>query len=307
MTDNQQTAVVNILTAYFFSGIRMNDDILSFARSALNVTTPDELMSLVLDEDEYGGGIVDLLFSPENGIRTEIEQVIPPAGIPIEYHKYINSSVAERIHSVSLHLPGDDDPVVINLSEQMICRFVKKLHLEKNLEYMGIPFPDNPVKPGMFIRARVMLRSGVFTSTPLREHFLGKLFTSLMRHDEIGEQLVIDCLDFIIRLFRGRGEDIDVNTLLSDKININRSIIERKKNFIEYSRTSSMEYLMSQKIYDPPESMNSLMRDIILANIINYVVSENTDALVQGVKRDDGILNREGLDEMIRLLGSIES
>jgi len=172
---------------------------------------------------------------------------------------------------------------------------------------MGIPFPDNPVKPGMFIRARVMLRSGVFTSTPLREHFLGKLFTSLMRHDEIGEQLVIDCLDFIIRLFRGRGEDIDVNTLLSDKININRSIIERKKYFIEYSRTSSMEYLMSQKIYDPPESMNSLMRDIILANIINYVVSENTDALVQGVKRDDGILNREGLDEMIRLLGSIES
>jgi len=83
MTDNQQTAVVNILTAYFFSGIRMNDDILSFARSALNVTTPDELMSLVLDEDEYGGGIVDLLFSPENGIRTEIEQVIPPAVIPI--------------------------------------------------------------------------------------------------------------------------------------------------------------------------------------------------------------------------------
>lgn len=307
MIDNQQTVVVDILTGYFLSGIRMNDDILSFARSSLNVATPDELMSLVLDEDEYGGGIVDLLFSPDNGIRTEIEQVIPPAGIPIEYHKHINSSVAERIHSVRLYLPGDDNQVLINLSEQMIRRFVKKLHLEKNLEYMGMPFPDNPVKPAMIIRARVMLRSGVFTSTPRREHFIGRLLPSLMRHDEIGEQLVIDCIDFIIRLFRGLGDDIDVDTLLTEKINLNRAIIERKKIFIEYSRASSMEYLMSQKIYDPPESMNSLLRDIVLADIINYVVSGTTDAMVQGEKRDDGNINRVGLDEMIRRLGSIES
>jgi hypothetical protein len=88
----------------------------------------------------------------------------------------------------------------------------------------------------------------------------------------LGERLALRCLELVVRLFRDMEDDIDIPVLLSHKIQLNRAVIERKRFFNEYQRTHTMEFLMCQKIYDPPESIGTMMEEIALAEIVNEAV-----------------------------------
>lgn len=88
---------------------------------------------------------------------------------------------------------------------------------------------------------------------------------------------MLRCLELTLKIFRDIEDDLEIYTLVSEKIRVNRTIIERKKMFWDYLRIHSMEFLMSQKMYDPPENMDCLMEEIILAEIINSAVLGNED------------------------------
>lgn len=308
MTDNNHEAVADYLSGLFRKGIQISEESIAFADSALNARSNDELRSLLQDADEYGGGLIDLVFSPDERTRIGIERLIRPEGIPLDRHGDIVARLSARNDAVTIYLPGSGEHVVIYPSERLMRRFIGALHLEKDLGYMRVADTESPSNRDVCIRARVLLRSRSFTSTRRRELYLGRLLAVLLGKKEVNKSCLLDCLDFIVRLFRDIADDIDVDALVSQKIIRNNGIIERKMTFSEYSRSHSMEYLMSQRIFDPPESMDFLMKEALLADIVTCVVSEReSNGIVPVGALYNGGTSCEGLEGMIRRLESFKA
>lgn len=308
MTGNNHEAVADYLSGLFREGISIGEESIAFADSALNARSNDELRSLLQDADEYGGGLVDLAFSPDERTRIGIERLIRPEGIPLDRHGDIVARLYARNDEVKICLPGSGGHVFIHPSEPLLRRFVGALHLEKDLGYIRVADTEGPSNRDVCIRARVLLRSRAFTSTRRRELYLGRLLAVLLKIKEVNESCLLDCIDFVVRLFRDITDDIDVDMLVSQKTIRNNGIIERKRIFSEYSRTHSMEYLMSQRIFDPPETMDSLMKEVLLADIVTCVVSERaSNGIVPGGALYNGGTSREVLVGMIRRLESLKA
>jgi hypothetical protein len=276
--DNTTTAAIaDVISDHFSAGIRIGADVLSFAYSTLSAATPDELISLLFDPAEYGEGIIDLVFSPDEKIKYAIETLIPHAGVPAPVQRDIISSVAARISSVRIYLDYPEHYADRSVTGSLISLFMKKLYLAKKINFLYIPSEATQLVRHAYVMARMMLRSMDFPVTEKREKFIEKLVSVLAVRHGLEEHYVLKCLELSLKIFRDIEDDLDIYTLVSEKIRVNQAILERKKFFGEYHRTHSMEFLMSQKISDPPENIDGLLEDILLAEIINSAVFENTE------------------------------
>jgi hypothetical protein len=282
MDNTTTTAIADIISDHFSAGIRIENDVLSFACSTLSATTPDELKSLLYDPAEYGEGLLDLVFSPDEKIKYAIEPLIPYAGVPAPAQLDIISSVAARISSVRIYLDYPEQFADRGVTGSLISLFLKKLNCGKDINFLHIPSEATHSLRHAYVMGRIMLRSMDFFVTEKREKFIDRLVYVLAVRYGLEEVYVLRCLELSLKIFRDIEDDLDIYTLVSEKIRVNRAIIERKKMFVEYNRTHSMEFLMSQKIYDPPENMDFLVEEMLLAEIINSAVFGNTEESSRG-------------------------
>ena len=293
MNEPTIAAIADMICEYFTGGIRLGDDILSFAYSTLGASTPAELEPLLLDPAEYGEGMLDLVFSPSENITFDIEPLVPPEGIPSQAQEDIVALVSGRVHLVRIYLEFPSLFANRSLTRSLVSGFVKKLKLGKEIRYLPVPGDAGMATRHVIVAARVMARAMEFTATAKRETFIERLAGQLVLPGGLEERLVLKCLGLILRLFRDIPDDLDIADLMLQKIQLNRAIMERKKFFDEYQRTHTMEFLMCQKIYDPPESIDAMAEEIALIEIIKAAVYGWRSSEYADDRSDMGALVRE--------------
>jgi hypothetical protein len=293
MIDPMTAAIADVLCVYFTGGIRLGEDVLSFAHSTLGAATFTELEPLLIDPAEYGEGLLELVFSPPHTVSLKIEPLVPDDGIQAATQLDIAKRVAGRIPSVRLYIEYPGTFADRALTPSIIAGFVKKMKLGKQIRCLHLPVDPGSPSRHTLLSARMLIRSIDFRVTPGRESFITSLMNRLVIEHGLGERLALRCLELVVRLFRDMEDDIDIPVLLSHKIQLNRAVMERKRFFNEYQRTHTMEFLMCQKIYDPPESIGTMMEEIALAEIVNAAVFGRSGGTCVGEGPSLGSLIRE--------------
>lgn len=171
--DNTTTAAIaDVITDHLSAGIRIGDDVLSFAYSTLSAATPDDLKSLLVDPAEYGEGLVDLVFSPDEKNKYAIEPLIPYTGVPAPAQLEIVYSVAARVSSVRIYLDYPEHYTDRGVTVSLITLFFKKLQCGKKIDFLHIPADAAQTAVHAYVMARIVISSMDFPVTVKREKFI---------------------------------------------------------------------------------------------------------------------------------------
>ena len=260
--------IADTIIEYFAHGIMAGDDVVFFADSTLGMTSAENIARLLADADLYGEGLYDLIFTPTPQLRTAIEILIPPEGLSDEARKDINELILISRKNTRICFSKTGHSAIVDLSEPIICRFLTRLNLNKRIVFPLATGTAYAVNQEFYTRVRVIMRNARYTASPVREKFVAEMIECMISNVLIQEEIIIDCLVFMLNLFGEVGQDIEIHSLISEKKRSFVALLADAANFHEYAGRYSMEYLMSQKIQLPVVDPDELRKKIYLTDLI---------------------------------------
>jgi hypothetical protein len=265
--------IATVISGFIISGIPAAKDVLSFAESTLGIADVNELVRVLSEADSYGEGLIDLVFSPHQGLRIAIEPFIPPGGLSPEEISIIIGLILHDMKSVRVLIADADITADVALTEPLIGRFMQKLNLRKPLPFRDTDLIFDSLSDEAIVSIRVLIRNSRYQSSPDRDRTIVSLINGLGRMTGGGDTGIIhDSLIQLIELFNENIAIGDFHSFLSVKKHQYAEILEKSARFSEYLSRYSMEFLMSNKIQPPAAGIDEMRKKIYLIDLISTAV-----------------------------------
>jgi hypothetical protein len=272
MDVNPTTTIAARLIDHFSEGITAGDDIISFAESALGISSTDEFIAVLGDGDCYGGGLYDLIFAPGSGIRIALEPLIPCRGLSaMELEEIAEFVLAGQGHTL-VTLGNDGSQASITLVPSILRKFVSNLNMNRPLNFPDPESCTDASRIGICTRLRVIMRNARVNLSAAQEEFLQRMLAHMIDDDRCRGDTILDSLEFMLSLFSEGGGDSDLQVIISWKKASCRKMLESASQFEEMTRRYSMEYLMSMRIQPPAIDPAELRKSMYYADLISMTV-----------------------------------
>lgn len=268
--------IASLIADHLNRGLDADDDVIFFVESTLGLDSPAAIESLLSGEENYGNGIIDLIFTASQTLRLAIEPLIPRKGLSAADTEELTNIILDSVRNVPLRFPGVDTVVTVALSRKILGAYISHLKLWKAISCFDdadLFSPDS----GMWYRsARLSVRDISGTTSAGGDTFIKDLTTLLLSDRTLSGETALEALTFVLKRFSESGADADYFSMIAVRKRACGRIIAEIAQFNDFARRYSMEYLLSLRINPPAADIEELYREIYLADLVCQAVFGRT-------------------------------
>ncbi|HOP62190.1 MAG TPA: hypothetical protein PK358_08230 [Spirochaetota bacterium] len=249
--------LVEIIYSGLERGFSLDSDTLHFLRSSCGITNEEGLKEFLKDSSLNDGTVYELAIYPDTNFRLEVEQHLPPGGIPEPEITAISEKIISMEPDIFIMAAGEKLQIESTDKKSCILSFIKRLNLEIDLTYLGEK--ETADSESLYYSIRALLRRRKFFPAGDRGDFMNRLIrlNSAIKTDN---EEIIEIAEQVISLLSGREER--VFDALEVKKYYYESVISQNEEFAMLLKTWGMEYLMMRKIQPPPVSFDEAVKMI---------------------------------------------
>ncbi|PKL39216.1 MAG: hypothetical protein CVV44_10155 [Spirochaetae bacterium HGW-Spirochaetae-1] len=263
--------IAHEIIVHLGKGIRTGDDILEFAWNVIGVADLHETAELICADDAYGQGLAEMVFFPDHTIRLLLEPLIPASGLSREETEKVRELVARSVESVAVSLADDDISITVDvpLCDTLSNHYMRHLNLTRKTP-IPLSHPiDNTGKAARYMEARMRIRNSPYLLTPHQERHITDLVRNLAGPVHCSDRDFLQAVDFLLRIMSEKEQDTDLRSLLYENKKTWLNILVQTRRFDEMSRSYSMDFLMSQRIFPPATGYDEALRNIELVDVVS--------------------------------------
>lgn len=281
MTDN--CSIIKILTEEIVkrlgNGFEPDEDARHFLCTAYGADSDEEMLAFLDDSSINDGTFYELAIYPDADFRIAIEKIIPAQGLSVTDIETLSVSVKGCLQQLILNTGAGVHKLDSEESMTCILSFIKKLHLDIDLSYLGEP--HDSISEDLYIQARSILRRRKFIPSPDR----GSFMKMLLQHKPV----IVRDADIILLIERSisllAGTDGKTFDALAAKKYYYESVISQAEEFAALLKNWGMEFLMMKRIQPPAVSVEDAVESIRtidrLTSIVYGVIIPPSDVAVQ--------------------------
>ena len=260
--------IISKIESCFREGFILESHIIHYAESTLGVSAEDDIIDMLAGNENYGEGIIELVFSPDDEIRIGIEPLLNKDGIADDFQEEIIDHLKKSIKSANLIFPDTSEAFQAAISEQIIRSFVERLYLTRPVPYNINNNAETIMEKDGATIARVKIRNSRYVSTGERDSFLKKIIESYSSEGKIDQNLFFDLIEFLLNIFRRHNLNEDIYIIINDERRSLEKMLFQSKEFKEQNKRYNMEMLMSLKITPLAIDEEHVERKVKIADMI---------------------------------------
>ncbi len=257
--------ILSIIEKKFRDGFGLNEDVIHFAESTLGMDY-DDIVDTVISGDPEGTGIPDLIISPDDGMRKEIERYIPPEGIGAAGRRELLKRAEKSILTAVIKREACNTGISCDLIPGLLARFIRKLILGKKVPCKDILSSGAGSGPGNTYLL-VYMRKVFPDENGLRGLDLCGLIGALAGSG-LSEREVRDAMDLLSAVLKKYPGEADIFSMVTAERSFWLKMLERKRFVDDTVVKYSMEFVMMQRINPEIFSARDIKRRIDTAGMI---------------------------------------
>jgi len=260
------------------NGFSMDKATLHFMNTSYGVNDAESLLHFLNDRTLNDGTIYELTVYPDDGLRVEIEKIIPAGGLASEIES-IHDILQERPPSITIITDAGNHIADADSSLFCISNYIKQLNLDHDLLYLGSEADSSSSE--LYFCSRALLRKKKFIPSGDSGIFMKRM---IQYRDKSAH--VVDILKLIenaVNLLSGNKEKV-YDDLVAKKYYF-ESILSQAEEYSILLKNWGMELLLMRRIQPPPvskdEAINSIRTIDRLTSIVYGLVIPPSDIAVQ--------------------------
>lgn len=229
----------------------------------------DEALEEVLTKDAlFNSGLAELLFEPEQDLRTELEAYLPLAGLEPAAFENIRTRLEKEVPQVPLCLANGAVLFPSDIST-LLHLFLNALHLTYE-----IPLTDKLDIPSTLgYRIRAVLRERAASLDPIDKAFVEQLVQGFCGAAFLDEALTLQALRYSLALIADREPGSEIfDRFALQKTNLQKELAALEDFRAMYGDRYSMDFLMMSGVKVPTLDEATAKDEIFLIDKICFTV-----------------------------------
>ncbi len=252
--------LVQCLLHHLDGGLIVDREVREFAESTYGLS-PADFESVLLDpEDDAREPLLQLIFSPSEQLRRDVEGILSAAGID----ELSVAAVAERLlqsrESVPIVTEGAAVTVQLPCDQAPVKQFLDRLALDRQLDERLCTVLQETVNVDQLLAARALLRRG---KVRLSES-TSELFCTLVRRTSSRRERFDALFALMVALAGEKPAGVELEHYLFDKRRHTLKTLYEVEAFARKSEQYGLELLLMQRYPVPPESEEMVRRELAL-------------------------------------------
>lgn len=267
-SNENKRKIISDISDIIGRGFRLSPSESHFISSSFSVSTAEELVQMITDDDSDIDVINELVVAPDEMIQEELELFLSDVCFSEEDEDGIIQALCGMTLKSKIIFP--DSVVGITPDDYLLERFIRKLRITANPE-------------------KVIFNASEELSNPLRLKTLVRLRNSSLKYDSRTTQFIIEFLqqksidiqgfselfDFSLTLLEGNSGKSDILDFFIIKKHSYDKTLGTIRRVNKQLKTSAVETMMMQGVRVPPDSEEELeikikMVETILAVFFGY-------------------------------------
>ena len=279
----------------------MGPETLHFLASTFSIESPAELGALLADpEDSDAQSLLELLFTPGEAVRADLEPAIEKHNCSAADQERIVTALNRKNLAVPIKFPGQKHTPAVNPTKDLLETYVTGLNLTLRLPEILIAAIDRKLAARKGAHIKAVLRHAPLELTNPICSFLVRL---VERPRGSGETIQTD-LDFCLAIFAEKPPGEHLFDLFMAKKRRLLHQLQLAARFEKQLAAENMETLMLRGVRIPHIDQDEARRSIARIDDICMTVFERTDPLLQAPTDVDlgTFSDRDDLDTAIKIL-----
>lgn len=142
------------------AGVCLNRDTRQFLASTFSIENPQELQTLLdAPDDSEAQSLLELLFTPDEATRVELEEIIAKASCTDKDEQAIVNHLFQKKLTVPILFPGMQDTVTCRPAKHLLDTWVRRLKITTRLPAELVAAADKKTRSRMNAQIKAALRS----------------------------------------------------------------------------------------------------------------------------------------------------
>lgn len=224
-------------------GVNLSPEVMRFIDSTFSDPSAAALAAILgTDADSERESLLELLFSPDESVQLEIEDLLATMGHLGLNEERVVDLLCRPALSVAFHLPGDGGMVNVAVTPQLARRFVPPLNIDRQIPAPVAAVVDSRLTGRARLRLRVLLRGARFDFSPAKIDFLCRLIGPLGFADDGGWE----SLAFALEMLAGVDPAADICHALEERKKLLLKALHHGRQLREQLATANIETLLSR-------------------------------------------------------------
>lgn len=224
-------------------GTDLPPEVMRFIESTFSDPSADALASILnADADSERDSLLELLFSPDESIQLELEDLLATKGpLGLDEDRVVELLCRPAL-SVAFRLPGDSGMVNVAMTPLLARRFVHQLNIDRLIPASVAAAVDSRLAGRDRLRLRVMLRGARFDYSPPQADFLCRLIGQLGFADDGGWE----SFAFALEVLAGVDAAADICHALGERKKLLVKALHHGRQLREQLAVANVETLLSR-------------------------------------------------------------
>jgi hypothetical protein len=238
-----ETAIALRIREILAAGAELSPEVMRFVDSTFSVPSTAELAAILSSEaDGERESLLELLFSPDESLQIEIEELLAAAPPPGPQEDRIVASLCRPALSVAFRLAGGRGVVKVAMTPPLARRFVHHLNAHRRIPEPVAAAAAPRLTDRARLRLRVLLRNARFDFSPTKTEFLCRLTGQLDFTEDGGWE----ALAFALELLAEVGPGADIGRALEERKKLLVKALHHGRQLREQLAADNIETLLSR-------------------------------------------------------------
>ncbi|MDL1968398.1 MAG: hypothetical protein LWW97_07560 [Deltaproteobacteria bacterium] len=253
----------------FRNGFVLNSDVMHYIDSTFLNPSINELEKIINNEHNCErDSLIELLLFPDESVQIELEELLEKEDFKKKDEEKVLSYILNKKIVTIIRFPESKDSLKFFVPKSSAIQFISRLNISRELNKNLFKAINKFVSDKCRTPVKVRLRNSM---TILSDNKI-KFLCSFLEKLKVEENYFFKCLDFMLDFFDG----------IKDDINIQQSLVERKRSFFqnlqkavkfeELLNKNNLETLISGGARIPHISKDDAMHNIVIIDTITLAV-----------------------------------
>jgi len=259
-------------------GVTVGPESLHFCASTFSIESPAELGALLATpEDSDAQSLLELLFTPDEAVRADLETVIEKHHCSTEDQEHIVNALSRKNLLVPIMFPGQAEDLSFSLTKDLLQTYVHGLNITLRLPNLLVETIDRELAQRAGAQIKAILRHAPVELTDSICSFLVRL----MERSSYSIELLQADLELCLAIFAEQPAAEHLFDLFMTKKRRLLHQLQLAARFEKQLAADNMETLMLKGVRMPHIDQDEARRSIARIDDICLTVFEKTDPQLQ--------------------------
>jgi hypothetical protein len=224
-------------------GADLSPEVMRFIDSTFSDPSAAELAAILdTDADSERDSLLELLFSPDESVHLEIEDLLATMGpLGLNEGRAVELLCRPAL-SAAFRLPGNRGVLNVSVTPRLARRFVHSLNIDRLIPESVAAAIEYRLTGRARLRLRVLLRGARFDFSPSKTEFLCRLIDRLDLADDGGWE----SWQFALELLAGVDSAADIRQALEEREKLLVKALHHGRQLREQLAAANIETLLSR-------------------------------------------------------------